>query len=149
MTGACRKRIVGKRSRSYREFAMVMEAVFEPPDLLVATVTGMMTPQDQAGLVAWIRDTIQTRGAVRVLIVLDHFTGWSPIGTVDNARLWLRDDEAVVRMAIVGEPKWKLPMLTLTAQPLRRMPIEYFDRQAPARAWLAAGVKRPSKARTA
>jgi hypothetical protein len=118
--------------------AMLFRRVFEPPDLLVATITEMLTSSDQAALVQWVRESIRTAGTVRVLIKLERFAGWSPIGAVDDSRLWLRDDEQVSRMAVVGNAKWKLPMLTMTAQPLRRMAIAFFETEMAARKWLNA-----------
>jgi hypothetical protein len=45
-------------------------------------------------------------------------------------------------MAIVGEAEWKIPVLTLITQPLRRMPIEYFETESVARRWLGRGSDR-------
>ena len=117
---------------------MLFRRVFEPPDLLVATITEVLTSSDQAALIQWVRESIRTTGTVRVLIKLEQFAGWSPIGTADDGRFWLRDDERVSRMAVVGDAKWKLPTLTMTAQPLRRMAIAYFETEPEARRWLNA-----------
>jgi hypothetical protein len=115
---------------------MVVSQEFEPPDLIVATVDGVLTGADQLLVVGWIRDSIRLAGAMRVLIVLERFAGWNPTAVDDSA--WLRDDEAVAKMAIVGEPRWKLPLLTVMAQPIRAFPIEYFDTVDAARQWLDA-----------
>jgi hypothetical protein len=116
---------------------MVLSTVFEPPDLLVATVTGALTGGDQARLVDWIRDAIHSRGAVRVLLRLDQFGGWFPAaGAVDATAMWLRDDEHVQRLAIVGDLQWKRQVLTIAAQPVRGIPIEYFESETAARSWL-------------
>jgi hypothetical protein len=117
---------------------MLVRRVFEPPDLLVATISDVLTSSDQAALVEWVRESIRTAGTVRVLIKLEQFAGWRPIGTVDDSGLWLRDDEPVSRMAVVGNARWKLPMLTMTAQPLRRTAIAFFETESAARQWLNA-----------
>ena len=118
---------------------MVLSTVFEPPDVLVATVRGTVTGNDQARLVEWIREAIRSRGAVRVLLRLDRFGGWSPAaGAMDAAAIWLRDDERVQKMAIVGEAPWRRQVLTIAAQPIRGIPIEYFEDESAGRAWLAA-----------
>ena len=55
-------------------------------------------------LVDWVRDCHSRSSApVRVLIVLESFAGWQPDRSFDDARLWLRDDEGVARIAIVGD----------------------------------------------
>ena len=116
---------------------MVLSTVIEPPDVLVATVTGTMTTADQARLIAWIRAAIRSAGAVRVLVRLDRFAGWlAPDANVDPSTIWLRDDEPVRQLAIVGDPRWRQQVLTMTAQPVRGIPIHYFETEPAARAWL-------------
>jgi len=118
---------------------MVVSTVIEPPDVLVATVTGTMTAGDQVRIVEWIRASIRTGGSVRVLLRLDGFSGWMPDDpAIDSAALWLHDDEPVRRMAIVGDGRWRQQVLTLAAQPVRGIPIDYFETETAARAWLGS-----------
>ena len=127
---------------------MVLTRMFEPPDLLVATVGGLVTPNDQAGLVAWVRDTLEAIERVRLLILLDRFQGWRGDASFADPTLWLHDDEGVSKMAIVGNPQWRLGMLTFIVQPLRRTPIEFFETEAAARRWLDFALTDPSDAAT-
>ena len=46
------------------------------------------------------------------------------------------DDEGVSKIGIFGDPEWKPAVLTLMAQPLRRVPIAYFATEVAARRWL-------------
>lgn len=118
---------------------VVLSTVIEPPDVLVATVTGTLTMGDQVRIVEWIRTSIRDGGSVRVLLRLDRFAGWGPADEViDHAALWLRDDEPVQKMAIVGEGRWKHQVLTMAAQPVRGIPIDYFETETAARAWLGS-----------
>ena len=117
---------------------MVRSRVFEPPDLLVANLEGVVTADDQALLVAWVRDWIRRTGEVRVLVHLTQFAGWKVGGSLDDSALWLRDDEQVSRMAVVGDRAWRVAVMTIVAQPLRRIPIEYFETEKAARQWLMA-----------
>jgi hypothetical protein len=123
---------------------MVLSRVFEPPDLLVATIGGLVTAKDQAGLVAWVRDTLEAIDHVRLLIVLDRFEGWMADGSFSDPTLWLHDDEGVSKMAIVGAAEWRLAMLTFIVQPLRRTPIEFFESEGAARRWLGVPARAPS-----
>jgi hypothetical protein len=125
---------------------MVLSRMFEPPDLLVATVGGLVTEKDQAGLVSWVRDTLETIEQVRLLIRLDRFEGWRADACFSDPTLWLNDDEGVAKMAIVGSPEWRLATLTFIVQPLRRTPIEYFETEAAARRWLGVDVRTHSDA---
>jgi hypothetical protein len=117
---------------------VLQSRVVEPPDLLVATLHGVVTSNDQTTLVTWVRGVIQHAGAVRVLILLEEFAGWKPDASLEHAASWLGDDERISRMAIVGDRKWRQALLTIVAQPVRRIPIEYFDTETAARRWLTA-----------
>jgi hypothetical protein len=115
---------------------MVLTRRFEPPDLVTATLGGVVTGDDQAEIVRFVRTAIATAGSVRVLLHLDQFAGWKPDAHFDRHSLWLHDDEGVSKIGIFGDPEWKPAVLTLMAQPLRRVPIAYFATEAAARRWL-------------
>jgi hypothetical protein len=119
---------------------MVLSRRFEIPDMVSATLAGVVTSGDQAELVSFVRATIQLTGSVNLLLRLERFGGWNPDARFDTGTLWLRDDEGVSRMAIVGDPAWKIGVLTLIAQPLRRVPIAYFATEESARCWLTGGA---------
>jgi hypothetical protein len=119
---------------------MLLTTEFEPPDVLVATLGGLVRLHDQAALVESVRAWIRRVGPIRLMVRLHEFAGWGASGCVDDDRLWFRDDEGISRIAVVGEPAWAPTVLTLTAQPLRRIPIEYFDDEAAARLWLESGA---------
>jgi hypothetical protein len=125
---------------------MVLSRMFEPPDLLVATVSGLVTATDQAALVAWVRDTLDTIEQVRLLVLLDRFEGWPADAAFSDPTLWLHDDERVSKMAIVGSPRWRLTVLTFIVQPLRRTPIEFFETESAARRWLGVALRDASPA---
>jgi hypothetical protein len=115
---------------------MVLRRTFEPPNLLVADLAGVVTPADQSALVEWVRDMLLILREVRLLVVLHRFGGWQLDSSFADPRQWLQDHDNVARLAIVGEPEWRLTMLTFVVQPLRRTPIEYFETEAAARHWL-------------
>jgi SpoIIAA-like len=116
--------------------AVIISRAFEPPDLVIATLAGVVTSGDQASVIEWIRNWVRDAGTVRVLVVLELFGGWHPPDSLDDPRMWLRDDEGVSKMAFVGALTWKRSVLTFLAQPVRRLPIEYFDSESAARRWL-------------
>jgi hypothetical protein len=115
---------------------MVLARRFEPPDLVTATLAGVVTAEDQTELVTFVRAAIATAGSVRVLLHLEGFAGWKPDARFDRHSLWLHDDEGVTRIGIVGDLEWKAAVLTVMAQPLRRVPIAYFATEAAVRRWL-------------
>src|ERR1044071_5071147 len=113
---------------------MVLRLGLEPPNLITATIAGIVTADEQAELVAFIRSAVAINGSVRVLLGLESFAGWHPDAHLDRADLWLRDDEGVSRIAIFGPEQWRAAVLTLLAQPIRRIPIAYFADESAARA---------------
>jgi SpoIIAA-like len=124
---------------------MVVSKVFEPPDLAIATLSGVVTSSDQADVIAWVRDSIHSVGPLHLLILLDLFGGWHPPDSFEDSRVWLRDDEGVAKMAIVGAWAWRRTVLTFLAQPLRDIPIEYFNSESAARDWLQGGPANAKK----
>ena len=114
---------------------MVLGKRFEPPDLVGATLKGVIGADDQADVVDWVRTAIRHLGRVRVLIVLDEFSGWMPAASFES-RAWLGDDEGVSQIAIVGQDEWRTEVLTVIAQPIRALPIRYFKTETDARQWL-------------
>lgn len=118
---------------------MVVSRRFESPDVIVARLRGVVTSEDQTELLQVVRASIRRVGNVRVLILLESFGGWNAGESFDSAESWLDDDEGVSKIAIVGRREWKLSVLMLMAQPLRELPIKYFESAAAARTWLEAG----------
>ena len=120
---------------------MVLRLGLEPPNLVIATIGGIVSSHEQAELVSFIRSAISITGSARVLLCLESFAGWHPDARFDRDDLWLHDDEGVTRIAIVGPEGWKATVLTLLAQPVRRVPIAYFTTEPAARSWLGLDLK--------
>jgi SpoIIAA-like len=78
-------------------------------------------------------------GSVRLLVVLDAFEGWEPGARWNDLSFYVNHGDALERIAIVGDERWRDHMLMFTAADLRKGPVEYFtpSRLAEARAWLA------------
>jgi hypothetical protein len=115
---------------------MVVSRHLEASDLAVVTLRGVFTGYDQAELLEWFRASIRTAFGVRLLIVLESYGGWKPGEQPYGQSSWLRDDEGVIQIAIVGSTAWRMDVLTLLAAPLRGIPIKYFESEAAARRWL-------------
>ena len=83
---------------------------------------------------------IAHRGAVRLLIVLDGFTGWDPGAPWNDLTFYMKHGDAIERIAIVGPDRWRSHMLMFAGADLRASPVEYFPlgTAAEARAWLSS-----------
>jgi len=119
---------------------MILETSCDPAGLVTVTMGAVVTSSDQAQVVGFVRAALATVGSVRVLLKLEHYAGWFPDPAADIDTVWLRDDEGVQAIAIVGAPAWRIEMLTLFTQPLRRLPVAYFTNELTAREWLARMV---------
>ena len=77
-------------------------------------------------------------GSVRLLVVLDAFEGWEPDARWNDLTFYAGHGDALARIAIVGEERWRGHALMFAAADLRKGPVEFFARGAiaEARAWL-------------
>jgi len=78
-------------------------------------------------------------GAVRLLVLLDAFEGWERDARWNDLSFFVSHGDALERVAIVGEERWRDHALMFAAADLRKGPVEYFTPAeiAGARAWLA------------
>jgi hypothetical protein len=83
---------------------------------------------------------IQRSGSIRLLIVLDGFTGWDPRSPWNDLSFYMKHGDAIDRIAIVGPDRWRSHMLMFAGADLRKGLVEYFPpgAGAQARAWLSA-----------
>lgn len=78
-------------------------------------------------------------GPVRLLFVLDGFEGWDGQDNWHDLSFFVRHGDAIERIAIVGEERWRDLALMFAAADLRRAPVEYFGAQdrVAADSWLS------------
>jgi hypothetical protein len=78
-------------------------------------------------------------GTVRLLILLDGFDGWAPGDDWRDLSFYAQRGDAIDRIAIVGEERWRSEALMFAGTDLRKAPVEFFSngRLAAARDWLA------------
>lgn len=77
-------------------------------------------------------------GPVRLLFVLDGFDGWDSQDNWRDLSFFVRHGDAIERIAIVGDERWRDLALMFAAADLRKAPVEYFNEKdvAAARSWL-------------
>jgi hypothetical protein len=83
---------------------------------------------------------IVEHGPVRLLILLDGFTGWDPGAPWNDLAFYMKHGDAIERIAIVGPNRWRSHMLMFAGADLRKAPVKYFQpgTAAEARAWLSS-----------
>lgn len=83
---------------------------------------------------------IVQKGPVRLLIVLDRFTGWDPDAPWNELAYYMKHGDAIERIAVVGPDRWRRHMMMFAGADVRKAPVEYFPpgTLADARAWLSS-----------
>lgn len=101
-------------------------------------VSGLFTVNDLLTLQALAKESLAKSGSYRALVELDDFQGWSHEEGWNNTSWLPMATHQSMRMALVGDEKWKDDAFMFTGQPMRKEAIDFFtkDRLAEAQAWL-------------
>ena len=100
-----------------------------------------------AACTAQLAAAIRQQGAVKLLCVLHAFEGWESHDGWSDMGFYTKNGDAISRIAIVGNERWRDESLMFAAAGLRRAPVEYFPESglAQARAWLSAETSPSNK----
>jgi hypothetical protein len=77
-----------------------------------------------------------------LLCVLTAFEGWESHPDWNSMGFYMTHGDAIERIAIVGDERWRSEAMMFAAADLRKAPVEFFteDQLADAVAWLSADV---------
>jgi hypothetical protein len=83
---------------------------------------------------------IHRTGRVQLLVVLMQFEGWEPHAGWNDLTFYVTHGDAIERIAIVGDERWRGESLMFANADLRRAPVEFFSNHDidAARTWLSA-----------
>ncbi len=114
---------------------------YEDNGILVFRVSGKLSFNQLNNVQLEAEEVIQ-QSNIKSLIFVENFAGWDDSddwGDWGDFSFIDRNDQFIVKMAIVGDPKWKELTYAFTLKGLRKFPIEYFneDQEEHARLWLA------------
>lgn len=106
---------------------------------LAATVTGMLDQATYTAMQDAARQMIHKAGKIKVLILLKDFEGFSRGVDWGNMDFYGEHADDIVRMAIVGDPKWETQAFVFTGANARKTEIKFFPptQFGLAQAWLA------------
>ena len=81
--------------------------------------------------------------SARLLCILDGFEGWAESGDWNDITFYVRHGDALEKIAIVGDERWRSMSLLFVNADLRTGEVQFFlpSALAEARAWLSAGAK--------
>lgn len=107
---------------------------------LAVTISGVMSGADKAAFESAARAAIAKSGTIRVLIILKDFQGVGTSVDVNNLDFYADHADDIVKMAVVGDPKWKTEALVFTGAGARKTQVRFFEtvQFGAAQQWLAA-----------
>ena len=106
--------------------------------ILTFRITGQLKHSEFTAAQRQAADLIRRQGKVRILVLVENFTGTEKAGDWGDVSFQVQNDPFIEKIAIVGDTAWKDLTLLFTGKGVRRVPIEYFAPAdlSKARAWL-------------
>jgi hypothetical protein len=90
------------------------------------TISGMARRSDLDQVMHTLEGEIGDRGVVRLLVLLDGFTGWAQTDDWSGLSFYVNHGDQIERIAIVGESRWRDDAMMFALADLRRAPVEFF-----------------------
>lgn len=96
------------------------------PRVIRATVTGQLHESEYHHLTPQIEQLLARHSAVRMLVQLSDFKGWSPGAAWEDAKLGFHHFADFERLAVVGDKQWE-EWMTRLARPFTLADIRFFE----------------------
>lgn len=109
-------------------------------NVLTFKITGQLKQAEFAAAQKRAGEIIRQQGKVRLLVLIEKFTGMDNAGDWGDVSFQLDYDDFIEKIAIVGDQRWEELAKVFTGKGIRHVAIEYFSPAdlAKAGAWLAA-----------
>ena len=112
----------------------------EQPDgkFIEIEMSGKLVKEDYERFVPAMERLLETRGKLRVLVVMRNFQGWTAGALWEDLKFDVKHFRDVTRLAFVGGKKWEEGMARFSI-PFTTAEVRYFDesRISDAREWLS------------
>jgi hypothetical protein len=120
--------------------AMPMTVQHERENIFRVDVNGLLRTSEFEHGQEVLRDEMRRLGPVRLLFVLTAFEGWEPHDDWRDLSFYVSHGDAIERIAIVGDERWRSESLMFASADLRKAPVEFFspEQLTGARDWLSA-----------
>ena len=117
---------------------MSVQLHHEHDNVFRVEISGTLRVRDLQACEQQVLDVMHDQGVVRLLFVLREFDGWDVQDNWRDLGFYVRHGDAIERIAIVGDQRWRDLALMFAAADMRKAPVEYFDKTAvtEARLWL-------------
>ena len=110
--------------------------------VLSAKITGELSKSEVSQLQTAALKAIQRCGKISALFILENFQGWKREGGWGDISFLTAHDQDIVKIAVVGDEKWRDFAYAFLAKGFRQAQVEYFlpaDLEK-AHAWLEANA---------
>ena len=103
-------------------------------------ISGVLQRADFRRCEAELASELDRVGSAKLLCVLKEFEGWEPHEKWNDLGFYMKHGNAIERIAIVGDERWRSLTMMFASADLRKAPVEFFPghEMAQARAWLSA-----------
>lgn len=118
---------------------MPIEWELENNNVALIKVSGQLGKNEFDEIQSVLEPIIQKLGEIKLLVLLQDFTGWESAEGWDDTSFTDRNDIYIKKYAIVGDIKWRDLVSLFTFKDFRSVPIEYFESrdEDKARHWLS------------
>jgi hypothetical protein len=113
---------------------------YQSDNIYLLRVGGLLKKAELDAIQADFVQHIVSAGAIKLLVVLDDFTGWERGADWGDTDFFFSHRNDIEKIAVVGNPRWEAEILAFAGAGLRKAPVKCFPETAEseARAWLAA-----------
>lgn len=118
---------------------MPVQIQYQPDDICVLRISGILKRSEFAAEQNALAHQIDSGSKPRLLIILENFAGWERGADWNDLDFMMSHGGKILKIAIVGEPRWETLALAFAGAGVRRAPVRFFQsnelRQT--RSWLA------------
>jgi hypothetical protein len=97
-------------------------------------VSGKLTDDDYKTFVPQIEKAIEQSGTIRLLWYMEDFHGWDVHAAWDDLKNWMKYNDLIDRIAMVGDKKWE-EWMTKLSNPFAKAEVKYYDHFQLGEAW--------------
>ncbi len=105
---------------------MACEIIKVEDSVVHIRIKDIMQVADKNKLESLGTDMLSKREKIRLVVLLENFKGWEKSEVWGDVGFMMEHGDDIVRMAIVGDEKWKEQMLIFVGKGLRKTEIEFF-----------------------
>ena len=109
---------------------MACEIILHEGDFILARISGVLSLAELQALQRLTGEVIKAHGSARALVAAESFQGWAKQDRWDDVGFLMEYGDAVAKMAIVGEARWRDDVYAFVGKGLRETEVQFFPPDA-------------------